>query len=141
MQKPDRSSKGYLATYIGSLIPFVFALIIAVPIILYTRTRPQQLELGGLLFVLLTFFIVLGGIILAPLGIYFALKRQRYSNAGRTAWYLIILAVVLYILAILLQILLESVTSKTLAKDAASSVGAFFLLLLPFIARWLVVRG
>ena len=132
---------GYLASYVGAIAPIAAStLLVVLPLAIYTRSHSSQLELGGLFFVFFAIAALLGGIILVPVGIYVALTVRGHREAGRTAWAVVVVALAVTMCAYLGGLVGQAAAAGKVPADVASIVLVLGLLLVPFLARWYVVR-
>ena len=138
---PADGRKGYVASYVGAVAPIAASiLVVVVPLTVYTRDHSAQLELGGLFFVLLALALV-GGIVLVPVGIYVALTMRGHREAGRTAWAVVAVALVVTGCTYVGGLIGEAVVGGHAPADVSSTLFVLGLLAAPFVARRYVLTS
>jgi uncharacterized membrane protein len=138
---PAGKGNGYVSSYVGAVAPIAASIVVVViPLAIYTRDQSAELELGGLFFALLAIVAVVGGILLVPVGIYLALTMRGHRMAGRTAWAVVVVALVFLGFTIVVQLIGEAVVAGSVPADVATTLFVLGLLVAPFLARWYVVR-
>jgi hypothetical protein len=137
---PAGGRNGYVASYVGAVTPIAASIVALVPLAIYTRENSAQLELGALFFVFLGILVLIAGVVLVPFGIYLALTKRGYAEAGRTARAVVVVALLMFGSGVVGELLAEAVVAGNMPEDVASALFVFGLLVAPFLARWYVVR-
>ena len=138
---PKGGRNGYVAAYVGAVAPIAASiLVLVIPLSIYTRDHSAELELGGLFFVLLAVVALIGGIVLVPVGVYVALTVRGHREARRTAWAVVVVALVSTGCTYVGGLIGEAVVAGNVPADVSSALLVLALLVAPFLARWYVVR-